>query len=62
MIYARDGQGPLRCTRCAHVYDPVKDGGGLAFEDLPASWVCPTCGAPKAAYAKQLSGDWSHDD
>jgi hypothetical protein len=30
------------CARCAHAYDAERDGGGLAFEDLPASWRCPT--------------------
>ena len=56
--------GTYFCARCSHVYDPVKDGNGSAFEDLPESWRCPLCGAPKAAYAKQLrdTGDvaWVH--
>lgn len=51
---------PLRCTRCAHVYDPVRDGNGLAFEDLPDTWTCPICGAPKYVYAKQLNGEYAH--
>ena len=55
-----------RCTRCAHVYDPERDGNGMAFEDLPDSWTCPTCGAPKSAYAKQIGADavvrWAHPD
>ena len=25
-----------------------RDGGGLAFEDLPESWKCPVCDQPKA--------------
>jgi rubredoxin len=29
------------CDVCAHVYDPVKDGGGVAFEDLPDTYQCP---------------------
>ena len=39
------------CDVCGYVYDPAKgdpDNGvqpGTAFEDLPADWVCPECGA-----------------
>jgi rubredoxin len=47
------------CDRCSHVYDPERDGGGAAFADLPESWSCPLCGAPKAAYARQLAADGS---
>jgi rubredoxin len=32
------------------VYDAAKDGGGKAFADLPDTWVCPICGAPKSSY------------
>merc|ERR1712039_777165 len=39
-----------QCAICNHVYDPVKDGSGRAFEDLPDSWVCPVCGVPKSLY------------
>ena len=53
-----------RCLRCDHVYNRSDDKLGRAFEDLPADWVCPVCGAPKSAYAKQtLKGGavaWSH--
>jgi rubredoxin len=61
------GNGAYFCARCAHVYDPAKDDPGKmrAFEDLPESWACPLCGAPKSAYAKQLSSSgkarWVHD-
>jgi rubredoxin len=55
-----------RCLRCDHVYVPEKDGKGVAFEDLPDDWVCPVCGAPKSAYARQQQADgtvfWSHSD
>lgn len=40
-----------QCTVCGYIYDPEKgdpDGGidaGTPFEDLPADWVCPVCGA-----------------
>ncbi len=50
-----------RCAVCKHVYDPVRDGGGLAFADLPDSWRCPVCGAPKSAYRQEANGVWVHD-
>lgn len=46
------------CTICGYVYDPQKgdpEGGvppGTPFESLPASWVCPQCGAEKEAFVK----------
>ena len=53
-----------RCLRCDHVYNRSDDKLGRAFEDLPDDWVCPVCGAPKSAYAKQTLEDgavmWSH--
>ena len=45
-----------RCTICTHVYDPAAgdpEGNippGTAFEDIPATWVCPDCGAMKADF------------
>ena len=53
------------CTVCGHVYDAAADGGGVAFADLPDSWVCPICGAAKSAYVKSmLNGKvvWAHND
>ena len=41
------------CKVCGYIYDPAKgdpDGGiaaGTPFEAIPASWVCPVCGAAK---------------
>lgn len=41
------------CTICGYIYDPAKgdpDSGvepGTAFEDLPADFECPVCGASK---------------
>lgn len=45
-----------KCTLCEYIYDPkvgdptagVKP--GIAFENLPADWVCPDCGADKDAF------------
>lgn len=42
-----------RCTMCDYIYDPaVGDSSqdvaaGTPFEQLPAGWVCPECGAAK---------------
>ena len=45
-----------QCLVCGYVYDPAKGDpesgvkAGTAFEDLPADWVCPDCGAPKSEF------------
>jgi rubredoxin len=45
-----------RCMVCGHVYDPVEGDPaasvppGTAFEDLPADWLCPDCGASKSDF------------
>jgi flavin reductase (DIM6/NTAB) family NADH-FMN oxidoreductase RutF/rubredoxin len=42
-----------KCIMCGYIYDPAlgdPDNGvapGTAFEDVPADWVCPDCGAGK---------------
>ncbi len=42
-----------KCIMCGYIYDPAvgdPDNGvkpGTAFENLPADWVCPECGAGK---------------
>ena len=47
------------CLVCGYVYDPEDgdpDNGvapGTAFEDVPASWVCPVCSAEKSQFEKQ---------
>eukprot|EP00658_Telonema_sp_P-2_P038217 TRINITY_DN27456_c0_g1_i2.p1 TRINITY_DN27456_c0_g1~~TRINITY_DN27456_c0_g1_i2.p1 ORF type:complete len:303 (+),score=42.03 TRINITY_DN27456_c0_g1_i2:305-1213(+) len=48
------------CGVCNHVYDAERDGGGQPFQELPDSWVCPICGAPKSAYVQTSSGEWAH--
>jgi rubredoxin len=41
------------CDVCGYIYDPAAgdpDNGvkpGTAWEDVPATWVCPDCGASK---------------
>ena len=44
------------CTSCGFIYDPDEgdpDGGiapGTPFEDIPADWFCPVCGARKVDF------------
>lgn len=47
----------MECDVCGHVYDPVKDGGGKAFKDLPDTWTCPVCGAAKSSYRPVTLGN-----
>lgn len=35
-----------QCMICGYIYDPAEH-DGVKFEDLPADWVCPTCGVGK---------------
>ena len=45
--------GKYVCDQCGYIYDPAvgdPDNGiqpGTGFEDVPAGWVCPECGAGK---------------
>jgi flavin reductase (DIM6/NTAB) family NADH-FMN oxidoreductase RutF/rubredoxin len=47
------------CSVCGYTYDPEKgdpDQGikpWTKFEDLPAEWTCPVCGADKAEFEKE---------
>lgn len=47
-----------RCVICDYIYDPAEgDPGsgvdpGTSFDDLPADWVCPLCGAGKEDFEK----------
>lgn len=36
------------CAICGYVYDEEKIES--SFKDLPDSWTCPLCGAPKSAF------------
>ncbi|HVO40613.1 MAG TPA: rubredoxin [Spirochaetia bacterium] len=46
------------CTVCGYIYDPAKgdpENGvatGTPFEQVPAEWVCPVCGASKDDFEK----------
>ncbi len=45
------------CDVCGYVYDPAEGdsasdvAAGTSFDDLPATWVCPLCGAPKSQFS-----------
>jgi rubredoxin len=47
-----------KCTLCGYIYNPAIgdfDHGvkaGTALEDLPDTWKCPRCGAPKSRFKK----------
>lgn len=43
--------GPRKwaCKICGYVYDPAEN-NGIAFEDLPADWLCPWCKHPKSDF------------
>lgn len=38
----------FRCSVCNFIYDEEKEAKN--FTDLPNSWTCPVCGAPKTAF------------
>ena len=40
------------CTLCGYKYDPENETPETKFEDLPAEWVCPVCGAEKSLFEK----------
>jgi len=44
----------FRCTVCNYVYDEEKE--GRKFSDLPDTWRCPVCGAPKTSFVSLSEG------
>lgn len=46
-------QGEWICVDCGFIYKPARK---VKFEDLPGSWKCPQCNAPKRRFAKK-AGD-----
>ena len=50
------------CTTCGYLYDegcgdPDADiDAGTEFEDLPRTWTCPICSAPKSEF-EQIDTD-----
>ena len=47
-----------RCTVCGHIYDEERE--GVKFADLPDTWTCPTCGAPKSKFVPVVEGPVSY--
>jgi len=51
----------FRCYFCGHIYDEASgdpQGGitpGTDFDDLPADWVCPGCGADRDQFHEESS-------
>ncbi len=43
----------FKCGVCGFIYDEAKE--GTKWDDLPADWVCPVCGAPKSAFEEIAS-------
>lgn len=49
------------CTICGYIYDEaagIPNAGipaGTKWEDLPADWKCPLCGAAKSDFKEQAS-------
>lgn len=39
------------CQICGYVYDEAVE--GVLFKDLPATWACPECGAPKDLFSPE---------
>ena len=40
-----------KCQVCGYVYDDEKE--KIPFEQLPDTWKCPLCGAPKSAFVQE---------
>lgn len=53
---AKNKISKYRCKVCGYIYDPVNGDDsqgikpGTSFKDLPDSWICPECGAPKSEF------------
>ncbi len=48
----------FKCKVCGYIYDPAQGDPevnikpGVPFNELPAGWVCPVCGAAKSEFEK----------
>merc|ERR1712130_125537 len=43
--------GLFTCKSCTYTFDPKQQ--GRSFDDIPSTWKCPVCGAPKSQFAAQ---------
>ncbi len=54
------GNGSATCKQCGYEYKPEKGDPdfpvppGVTFANLPADYVCPTCGAPKMSFESRM--------
>lgn len=54
---AEQALASYECRACGYVYEPNKGDNktntppGTPFEELPAAWRCPVCGASRSAFA-----------
>lgn len=55
-VVVKTATGKYVCSVCGYVYDPAKGDpehgvpAGTKFEDLPADWHCPRCGAGREKF------------
>ena len=47
---ATKGKAEYKCEVCGYVYDESNE--DTLFDDLPAEWTCPLCGADKESFRK----------
>jgi rubredoxin len=45
--------GKYRCTACGYIHDEAV--AGKKFADLPAGWVCPSCGSEKEDFMEIIT-------
>lgn len=56
------------CQLCGYEYNPQKGDpendieAFTDFEDLPADWVCPLCGAGKEDFSEELKDSTEDED
>ncbi len=54
LTLAEQARPDYECRLCGYIYEPDKGEGnvaaGTAFEELPQTWRCPVCGAPKQQF------------
>ena len=56
LFFERKNMQKWKCSVCGYIYDPEvgdPDNGvdpKTSFEDLPADWTCPDCGAAKEEF------------
>jgi class 3 adenylate cyclase/rubredoxin len=68
MDFRENVMAKWKCGTCGWIYDPEQENPenavspGIAFEELPDSWVCPICGCGKVFFELEDSGAGSHEE